>query len=179
MPNKIKEKMNNRRGFSFVEMLMAVLILLMASAIVAGGIPVAINAYMKIVESANAQLLLSTTLTRLRDELSTATDVTVSSDSKTITFTENAGSESKIYFVTSSDGIPRIYLQEYNDITEESEVKYEHPIVSNAASNKNLYAYYDSVEYNNGVLTFHDLTVKKSSEELATAGLFKIRVLNP
>lgn len=70
--------MRDRRGFTLAETLLAVLILLLVSVIVATGIPAAKNAYYKVVLGANAQSLLSTTATALRNELGTAWDVEVS-----------------------------------------------------------------------------------------------------
>ena len=68
-------RLKSRRGFTIGEVLVSVLILMMVFSIVAAGIPAAANAYYKVVDAANAQMLLSTTLTRLRTELSTATQV--------------------------------------------------------------------------------------------------------
>ena len=68
---------NKRRsgGFTLAETLMTVLILLMVSSVLAAGIPVAVQAYDKVIDAANAQLLLSTTISRLEEELSTAVEV--------------------------------------------------------------------------------------------------------
>lgn len=73
-------KTENRKGFSLTELLAAVLILSMVSAVVAGGIPVAKDAYEKITLSANAQVMLSTAISALRNELGTATQVKVTDD---------------------------------------------------------------------------------------------------
>ena len=61
---RIRQKLKSRLGFTLAEMLMSVLILLMVSSVVAGGVPVAANAYYKVVDAANAQVLLSTTVTK-------------------------------------------------------------------------------------------------------------------
>lgn len=74
---KAVKKLKSRRGFSLAETLMAVLILLLVSTIVANGVPVAKNAYEKVVLSANAQTLLSSAVSALRDEVGTAWDVRV------------------------------------------------------------------------------------------------------
>ena len=101
-------KLKRAAGFTLAETLMTVLILLMVSAVVAGGMPAAMNAYHKAVDAANAQLLLSTTVNALRDELSTAWDVEV--NGTTITYqSSDTGGKSKIS--VENDG--KIMLQEF------------------------------------------------------------------
>ena len=88
-------KLKNTAGFTLAEMLLTVVILLLASGVVATGMPAAVNAYRNAIDAANAQVLLSTTVNALRDELSTARDVQVSG--KTITYTgTDTGSRSTI-----------------------------------------------------------------------------------
>ena len=70
--NKIN---NNHSGFSLVEMLLAVMILLLSSAILASNMEVIRKVYTELTQTANAQVLLSTTMTRLRDELGCAAEV--------------------------------------------------------------------------------------------------------
>ena len=101
-------KLKRAAGFTLAETLMTVLILLMVSAVVAGGMPAAMNAYRKAVDAANAQLLLSTTVNALRDELSTAWDVEV--EGTTITYQSSDTGEESIISL-GDDG--KIMLQEY------------------------------------------------------------------
>ena len=87
---KQMKRLRSKRGFTLAELMIAMLILSMVTAVAAGGIPVAINAYTKVVETANAQMLLSTTMTKLREELGTASeikfpDITESKEDGTIT----------------------------------------------------------------------------------------------
>jgi len=70
-----KKLKKNSRGFSLAETLICILILLMVSAIVGAAIPTASNVFAKTVDAANAQVVLSTAMTALRDELGTATQV--------------------------------------------------------------------------------------------------------
>ena len=107
---RIKKKLKGSGGFTLAETLLAVLILLLVSTIVATGMPAAKNAYEKIVVAANAQVLLSTTATALRDELGTAWDVNID-DSTTVSYnSSDTGAKSKLYL---KDG--KIYIQEYVD----------------------------------------------------------------
>ncbi len=84
---KDRAMQRRRAGFTLTEMLMTTLILLMVTAIVAAGIPVAVNAYQKVLNAANAQLLLSTTISRLQEELSTAVEVWTDTESSGTTVT--------------------------------------------------------------------------------------------
>ena len=81
------KKLKGGGGFTMGETLATVLILLMVAGVVATGIPAALNVYRNAVDAANAQVLLSTTINALRDELSTAWDVKKSNDT-TITYME-------------------------------------------------------------------------------------------
>jgi type II secretory pathway pseudopilin PulG len=75
-----KKLKKNSRGFSLAETLICILILLMVSAIVGAAIPTASNVFVKTVDAANAQVVLSTAMTALRDELGTATQVKKEAD---------------------------------------------------------------------------------------------------
>lgn len=101
-PGKLK---NNKSGFSIAEALIAVLILLMVSSVVAAGMPVAAKAYTQVVDSANAQLLLSTTVTALRDELGEGVLEDGAVSGKTITYTSSTGGASSIEFGNESVNI--------------------------------------------------------------------------
>ena len=71
------QKLNSQDAFTLAETLITVLILLMVSAVVAGGIPAAANAYRKAVDAANAHVLLSTTVNALRSELKGTTIIMI------------------------------------------------------------------------------------------------------
>lgn len=74
---KMRMCKNNRGGFTLAETLIAVLILLMVTGIVAAGIPAASNALNRAVDASHAQLLLSTTMTSLRNELGSARSIDI------------------------------------------------------------------------------------------------------
>ena len=75
---QIKQKIKKTAGFSLVEMMTVMLILLLVSSIVAVGIPAAARAYNKVVDAANSQVLISTAMIRLREEIGTASDIVIS-----------------------------------------------------------------------------------------------------
>jgi len=171
------KKLNSSRGFTLAEVLIAVLILLMVTAVVAGGIPVASNAYHKVVDAANAQVLLSTTMTELRDELSLATGVTVENNGKSVTYKSGStGSTSRI--ATDSAGVQ---LSEYLD-AEFADIRpasADRPLVSDKAATSKLHTEFTSIAYDpgTGLFTVTGLKVYKDSREVAGVASYIIRTV--
>ncbi|MBQ6401263.1 MAG: hypothetical protein IJI20_03140 [Firmicutes bacterium] len=98
-------KIKSIKAFTLAEALVAMLILLMVASIVTAGIPVAKNAYEDVIVRANAEIVMSTAVSALRNELSVARDVSVSSDGKTVSYYSGTyGSASKI-ILGGADGI--------------------------------------------------------------------------
>ena len=131
---RVMRKLRSRSGFTLAETLVAVMILVLVAGIVAEGVPVAKNAYEKVVVAANARVALSTMVTALRNELTTATDVKVDSDNKTITYySPERGARSKISLSsgTKEDGTTpsddpegTIMIQEYLDYVKNNSGEY-------------------------------------------------------
>ena len=101
LQSKIK-KIRQTKGFSLVELLAATLILLLVTSIVAQGIPLAQRAYKRSVDLANAQLLLSTAITILRDDLGMANNITFQGAEAT----ENGGPT--LQYSNARSGVKRI-----------------------------------------------------------------------
>ena len=176
MRDRIKRKLQSSKAFTLAEMLLAVLILAMVSVIVATGIPVARNAYEKIVLSSNAEVLLSTTVSMLRNELGTAQDVVVPTEEPMTTITYynlTRGASSKI--LLSNDDKKEIMFQRY--ITADYPVV---PLISSKTATADLYVTYDSVDYENGILKFTGLSVNRVSgtANLASRDTLSIRVIS-
>lgn len=194
---KVLKKLNSQVAFTLAETLVTVLILLMVSAVVAGGVPAAANAYVKAVDAANAHVLLSTTVNALRRELSTAWDVEVADDGITY-YSSSTGSQSKIFI--SEEG--KLMLQEYIDLLnarkeetasqtgasapeDDPPIVPARPIVSDAMTIKGKLTIgcgdngSISYEKTTGVVTVTGLQVKKGNQTIVTmpeTGL-KIRVI--
>lgn len=147
---RTRKKLKSNKGFTLAETLLAVLILLLVSTIVATGMPAARNAYEKIIVAANAQVLLSTAATSLRDELGTAWDVKIEDDDTTVTYySSDTGGKSQI--LLNSDDRSKIYIQEYakNDylnIVDGTSVGEKRLLVSDKAANGDLVITYDSIK---------------------------------
>lgn len=163
---KLINKRNNRKGFSLTELLVAVLILSMVSAVVAGGIPVAKNAYEKITVTANAQVMLSTAISALRNELCTANVETPdpSEETKIRYYSPSIGNYSEIYVGKVPKDYPgygeytgkTILIRQFADYTGSSEVR---PLISKSLGEDKLYVTYDSVSYKNNTVAFSGLKV--------------------
>ena len=179
MRKVLNNKLRKRSGFTLAEVLMAVLIVAMVSAVVAAGIPSAVNAYHKITDAANADLLLSTTMTRLRDQLGTAKIVDVDTQSGTIIFRTPGGTRSILTLVESGTNAG-IWLQEYDDIVSDANRgDYHHLLVSDEAASRYLHVTYELGDYDatNGIVTFTNLAVKKGSETVSSIPEWKVRIL--
>lgn len=148
----MKRKLNNQSGFSLAETLLAVLILLMVSVIVANGVPAARDAYEKVVIGANAKVLLSTAVSAMRDELATAREIKVNSTTITY-FSADRGTTSEISL--SEDTPSEIMLQEYirkdpvtgDVLTVSAAPRY---LVPKSAATGDLYVTYGTVTYEAG-----------------------------
>lgn len=112
---KAREKLRSQKGFTLAETLLAVLILLLVSVIVATGMPAAKNAYEKVVVASNAQALLSTAATSLRNELGTAWNVLIDDDAAK-TKAGNPGS-SVTYNSANTGGLSQIAMDKDTGIT--------------------------------------------------------------
>lgn len=177
--NRIKSS----RAFTLAEALVAVIILLLVTAIVAAGIPAAARAYDRVVVASNAHVLLSTSMSSLRNELLTAKNVETEDDKSIIYYNESLGTESKIYS-DPADG--KIMIKRYaaSEIISGAKDSQPEQLVSEEASDKDkgLYATFDTVSYDpeKQIITFHDLVVKdkNGNDTSATRSAYSIRVIS-
>lgn len=110
---KARKKLNSRAGFTLAETLLAVLILLLVSTIVATGMPVARTAYEKVVLTSNAETLLTTAVSALRNELGTAWKVEQPSNNHVTYFSASTGTRAELYL----DGDNKIKILDYAEAT--------------------------------------------------------------
>lgn len=185
--------LKNRSGFTLGEVMICMLILLLITAVVAGAIPAAGSAYRNAVDAANAQTLLSTAISALRDEFSTAGLVSVTvpeggGDATTCTVTYRRAATYSLtrLRLVAEDGF---WIQDYVDPDSTWEkTKSEDPdsfrrLVSRETATANLYLDCDGIVYDaeTGVITFQNLTVKRpgTAQPLASADGLSIRVIDP
>lgn len=175
----------SKMGFSMAETLVALIIILLVSSIVAAGMPAAQKAFLNVKESANAQVLLSTTLTELRNELSTASKIEPKGNY--VTFIDPVTGDSKIELKGN-----KLWLTTYRDINAEGNLAggIERPLVSDAAKTASLSldfggnAPFPATAYSEGntYFTLTGFTVKSDlvpNSELAGIGDYKIAIIVP
>lgn len=184
-----RKRRKSSAGFTLAETLLAVLILLMVSSIVAAGVPAAKNAYEKVVLASNAEILLSTTMSSaLRNELGLASKVEVKKISKNeeetaiIYYNNTIGATSQICLNGDLDTDARkpqepddvIMYQRYakTDMSAGSDAT---RLISKEASTNGLYVTYDFVEYENGILTIYGLRTNHGTAKLDH---FSIRIIS-
>ena len=182
------KRIRERHGFSLSETLVAILIILLVGSVIAAGMPAAEKAYFKVIESANAQMLLSTMLTEFRNEFSTAADIKTRSDHSVEKYINPITGTSSIYFITDKDtGKLSIWIKTYDELQalaeEGTTVGKERPFVSNATKTDSLYMdEMPSILYSDGIVTVSNIKIKSSKTDSVVAALdapYKIRVLVP
>lgn len=185
MRKLLKNKIKGKSGFTLAETLLAVLIMLMVSAIVVAGIPAAKNAYENVVLGSNADVLLSTAISSLRNELGIAKNIKVNGNEIQY-YNEARGAISKIRLgndPSNSSISNTILLQRYAKEEGDDGIGINGPeerLVSGIASTDKLYVTYRSVVNNvetNGTIDFSDVAVKRDDSVLAQCPSLSIRVI--
>jgi type II secretory pathway pseudopilin PulG len=157
--------MADNGGFSLVEILAATLVLVMVTGLVATGVPAAFNAYKAVTDKGNAQVLMSMTLSSLRDELDGAETLEASSDGKSIAYSDSLTCVNK----EISNGDERTGIT----VTEGGT---KSPLVSDTAS-VDLYASFDSVAVDGGDILFSGIEVRRrngSGNALASRSSYRV-----
>lgn len=179
--NKAKKIIRGNEGYTLAEVLMAVLIMLLVSSIVAAGIPVARNAYERVVLASNGEVVLSTTITALRNELGTAQKIEVNTANDEIVYYNPArGTTARIYFgpyTTSKDiTIQTIMIQHYYSKDSLSKGTGAVPLISEKSATADLYVACSKVTYKDGIVTFENLSVDRQSGDTGVASRESISI---
>lgn len=182
---KCLRKIKGQSGFSLAETLLAVLILLLVSVLLANGVPMAKNVYEKVVLGANAHVMLSTAVDTLRSEIGTAWKVNVSSNTTISYFSAGTGWQSQIKLAENTP----IKIQEYIKIEDDilnpnpvSAMQEEHSLVPDNSSR--LYVDCKEVKWldatKKDIIVFSEINVKKKEDDksMATLDSLEIRVIS-
>lgn len=161
----MENRRNLKKGFTLVETLVTVIILLILTAVATRVISTAVSNYREIVDGANAQLLLSTTISELRDELTMSTEISCDEDNGyIISYTSSRTGDIN----TISNSANGLWLTEYSGDEERL-------LVSRHAANMNLKCSYETAAYENGIITISGLKVKRGDLVLAELDEYKVK----
>lgn len=172
----ILKKNRSSEGFSLAETLVALIIILLVSSVVAAGMPAATQSYLKVRESANAQVYLSTVLTELRNEFTTAREIKPVEGG--LQYINPITGESTIIFNSETGNFD---LTTYKDL---DGIGKKRQIVSTALSDRFSMVFEGEavpLSYSDGVVKVSGFEVKSArtdSSPAKTAG-YTIRVLTP
>lgn len=172
-------------GFSLAETLLAIMILLLVSVIVATGVPAATSAFERVIIGSNAKVLLSTAISSLRDEIATARTVEVK-DNVITYFSSNNGATSRIFVNDNKD----IILDEYIDseLQAAKDAKHitsmERLLVSAKAATRGLFVTYETATAAGNAVVINNLKVRRRinetvSDPFAQVEELKIRIIKP
>lgn len=191
MAMRIRRKLRDRSGFSLAETLLATLILLMVTLLLANGVPTAKSLYERVTVSANARVLLSTAISALRNELGTAKGIRVNKADKWLSYySTDISARSRIYLYDDTEGADKekgaadragtpkdtVMLQEYI-ITDDVALELEEGaamglgtprrLATSVTDTKNdeLYVTYGAIDYSGNMLKFEDLKVLRGKED--------------
>lgn len=176
-------------GFSLTEMLVTLLILALASTLMATGIPVAIDTYNKTVNSANAQIALSTTITVLRGELGSSTQVVANeTDGKLLYYRCSEGVWAKIEnpIDEGGKGLVKSFYSEDPSTKEFQPISngdgpIAYPLVSDKAITDSLRVSMDSIKKDSGTnsIEIKELCVTELNSNKVLARVESLKILLP
>ncbi len=168
---KAFRKLNSSNGFTLTEMLTSIIIMSLVGLMVTAGIVTAVRVYNDVTEYANAQVLLTNTLTLLNDSLIYADPDTVHTNgTKSVTFTHVQSGNVKIMADNSETGKNGICIS-YGDSTEKM------PLVA-YASNEEMYTDWEVSTSSDGKVFTISLFVKKGNEDIIKIDNCRIETIN-
>jgi len=174
---QLKRKAKSRSAFTLAETLVAILIMLMVSSVVATGIPVARRAYESVEMAANSELLLSSTISTLRNELSLAKDIKIEGTDKTsVSYLNPAtGTMSRIYM----DGGKIMYkMNAAVDGISTGDTNPATRLMSNALSTKvGIDVTFSNISKNGDCIVFNDVQVKSGDTMRTGRETVSIRII--
>lgn len=176
-----------RRGFTLVETLVALLIFVGLTAVVAAGVPVAFQTYKQVVDGSNAQLALSTTASALRDELGLAVEVSPvgSGDGAVVCYRTSDGYWAAIGNAEAGDDSRGLVKTVYAStaVKPDTARKLESmPLVPNAAitgavGEGEMQVRMGALTYADGVFTIEDLEVVENGSVVASLEKYEVRAV--
>ena len=159
------------------EVLISVVILALVTAAMAVGIRTAVITYHEIDDAAAAEMLLSTTMNMLRDEIADASAVELEAGAadgtKTLSYRDGQGGVNKCLCMgtlPADPAVPEILLT----IGSADPVK----LIPDRTATNDMHAEYADVELGDGVVTFTELKIMRDGKEFAGIDRYSVRTVD-
>ncbi len=148
--NMVGDVLHSQKGFSLAELLVTLILVGLIMAAVAGGISMIARSYTKVVDRADAEQLLSTTVSRITDELSFARDyasepITPADDKKTVDFVSGI-TGMRVRITTDGDSM-HMYYYSSKEPTPDELNQGEIPLVDKQLKER-MTINFNTIEYN-------------------------------
>ena len=170
--NSVLNILRSQKGFSLTELLVTLVLVGLITTAVAGGISMVARSYTKVVDRADAEQLLSTTVSRITDELSfaepySATKPVNAPDGKTVEFVSGltgmrvritSGGNAESGAEGSSEGAAAddsIHIYYYVSGADPEDI----PLYASKLKER-MTVSFDEIKYDNGLFTIRNLGVK-------------------
>ena len=152
------KKIKNKKGFTLSELLVAIIVLSLMTVMLATGAGLAARSYRTLTDESNAQVLVSTFASMLRNELSNAKDVELSDG----VYTYQKG-ESNSLMGMKTDSKNQVMIGELGN---------EKVLISNVTATNDLYVSVESIEYSDAEKLFSVKGIaarRKSDDEVISS----------
>lgn len=163
MNASINAENRTKKGFSLTETLVALLILGLVSVMMVTGIRLAVTQHRKVVDKANAQVLMSTTIAELRTRLSNAYDVSINDNA---IYYKDLGTKSNMVIKPTDKGMMIKYASQ-----DDSKAKL---LVTTEAASKNMHVECE-LSREGDLIVFTNIKVMRGEDKLAELNEYCIR----
>lgn len=159
------KKLKSQQGFSVVEMLMAILILILTLSFIGGGVTVIKDAYLKITLRTEAHTLLSTIITAVSNELQSANDVKKIEEARENTYWSfyNLERGYRIHFENKNNNIyikTEVSSEELPLLTEKTITNGLVPKIEDLTYENEVFTYTIKIYYKNEVYAEQEISIR-------------------
>ena len=186
--NSVLNILRSQKGFSLTELLVTLVLVGLITTAVAGGIGMVARSYTKVVDRADAEQLLSTTVSRITDELSfaepySATKPVNAPDGKTVEFVSGlTGMRVRITAKGTGEGASAadsLHMYYYY-VKESADADLKDIPLYDSKLKDRMTVTYKTINYNNGLFTIEKLgvTLKGKTDPIVMIDRYTVSRIN-
>ncbi len=175
-------KLNNKKGFTLTETLSTLVIMSLVGIMVTAGIVTAVGVYKEVTEYANAQVLMTNTITLLNDTLIYADPITVEPhETSSISFEDTATKKLITISAENSGESKKGICISYGENNSDGKYKDKEPLINYVSnSDINVYTDWQIMPTSDGKAFIINLLVrgKSGDKEIARIDNYRIETIN-